>query len=160
MTVLFAYQTALNDTGIAGAVTNSFRIAETYAKAYTKMRHAYATAPKTHMKMCIIDRKCPQIFVSDEPIDCSMGSQYERNDFKIPRVEKVNDWMQMDESWIRAHLPEDLRDENINVFSGLYLDGLKVMSYGERGNPDEVRYEAKSEEDLRWWQFNHVFFSK
>ena len=89
-----------------------------------------------------------------------MGSQYERNDFKIPRVEKVNDWMQMDESWIRAHLPEDLRDENINVFSGLYLDGLKVMSYGERGNPDEVHYEAKNEEDLRWWQFNHVFFSK
>ena len=61
----------------------------------------------------------------------------------------MNDRVQLDEKWIRAHLPEDVRDEDIDVFSGLYLDGLKVMSYGERGNPDEVHYEAKNEEDLR-----------
>ncbi|MBO4845499.1 MAG: hypothetical protein J5525_04245 [Lachnospiraceae bacterium] len=42
------------------------------------------------------------------------------------------------------------------MFSGLYLDGLKVMSYGERGNPDEVHYEAKNEEDLRWWQLETI----
>ena len=64
--------------------------------------------------------------------------------------------MKLDEKWIREHLPEDIRDEDIEVFSGLYLDGLKVMSYGERGNPDEVHYEAKNEEDLRWWQLETI----
>lgn len=64
--------------------------------------------------------------------------------------------MKLDEKWIRERLPEDCRNEDINVFSGLYLDGLKVMSYGERGNPDEVCYEAKDEEDLKWWQLNFV----
>ena len=68
----------------------------------------------------------------------------------------MNDRVQLDEKWIRAHLPEDVRDEDIDVFSGLYLDGLKVMSYGERGNPDEVHYEAKNEEDLRWWQLETI----
>ena len=67
----------------------SFRIAETYAKAYTKIHHAYAETPKTHVKMCIFDRKYPQVFVSDEPIDSSVGSQCKRNDFnKSPRREK------------------------------------------------------------------------
>jgi hypothetical protein len=64
--------------------------------------------------------------------------------------------MQLDEKWIREHLPKELRDEDINVFSGLYLDGLKVMSYGERGDPDEVCFEAKDEEDLRWWQLERI----
>ena len=64
--------------------------------------------------------------------------------------------MELDEKWIREHLPEDCRNESLNFFSGLYLDGLKVMSYGERGNPDEVHYEAKNEEDLRWWQLEMI----
>ena len=64
--------------------------------------------------------------------------------------------MQLDETWIRAHLPEDVRDEEIDVFSGLYLDGLKVMSYGERGGPDKLLFEAKSEEDLKWWQLETI----
>lgn len=34
--------------------------------------------------------------------------------------------MKLDEKWIRAHLPEDCRDEPINWFSGLYLDGLTM----------------------------------
>ena len=38
--------------------------------------------------------------------------------------------MKLDEEWIRAHLPEDVRNEDIDLFSGLYLDGLKVMSVG------------------------------
>ncbi|RRD94450.1 hypothetical protein EII17_08115 [Clostridiales bacterium COT073_COT-073] len=66
--------------------------------------------------------------------------------------------MKLDEKWIRAHLPEDCRDEPIDVFSGMYLDGLKVMSYGERGNPDEILYEAKDEENLRWWQLDKICY--
>ena len=68
----------------------------------------------------------------------------------------VKHMMQIDEKWIWARLPEDLRDEDIDVYSGLYLDGLKVMSYGECSNPDEVRYEAKDEEGLRWWQLETI----
>ena len=64
--------------------------------------------------------------------------------------------MKLDEKWIRDHLPEDIRDENIDIFSGMYLDGLKVMSLGERGDPDKVRYEAVDEEDLRWWQIDYL----
>ena len=64
--------------------------------------------------------------------------------------------MELDEKWIREHLPEDCRDERIDVFSGFYLDGLKVMSYGERGDPDTIEYEAKDEEDLRWWQLEQI----
>ena len=64
--------------------------------------------------------------------------------------------MELDEKWIRAHLPEDCRDEDIDVFSGFYLDGLKVMSYGERGNPDRIIYEAKDQEDLKWWQLDTI----
>lgn len=64
--------------------------------------------------------------------------------------------MKLDEKWIRAHLPEDVRDEDLDHFSGLYLDGLKVMSYGERGEPDHVHYEATDEEDLRWWQLETI----
>ena len=56
--------------------------------------------------------------------------------------------MELDEKWIRAHLPEDCQEEPIDWFSGLYLDGLKVMSEGERGDPDTVRYEAKDEEAI------------
>ena len=64
--------------------------------------------------------------------------------------------MKLDEKWIRAHLPEDCRDEPIDCFGGLYLDGLKVMSKGERGDPDTIRYEAKDEEDLKWWQLDTI----
>lgn len=64
--------------------------------------------------------------------------------------------MELDEKWIREHLPEDCRNEPIDWFSGLYLDGLKVMSVGERGEPDKVRYEAKDEEDLKWWQLDVI----
>ena len=64
--------------------------------------------------------------------------------------------MELDEKWLREHLPEDIRDEDLDIFSGLYLDGLKVMSYGERGDPDSVCYEAKNEEDLKWWQLDHL----
>lgn len=66
--------------------------------------------------------------------------------------------MKLDEKWIREHLPEDCREESLDVFSGMYLDGLKVMSYGERGNPDEVDYEAKDEEDLRRWQLDRICY--
>lgn len=64
--------------------------------------------------------------------------------------------MKLDEEWIRAHLPEDVRNEDIELFSGLYLDGLKVMSVGERGDPDKLHYEAKDEEDLKWWQLDYL----
>ena len=43
--------------------------------------------------------------------------------------------MQLDEKWIREHLPEDCAADEIDVFSGYYLAGLTVMSEGERGPP-------------------------
>ena len=64
--------------------------------------------------------------------------------------------MKLDEKWIREHLPEDCRDEPINRFSGLYLDGLTVISEGERGEPAKICYEAKDEEDLKWWQLDII----
>ena len=64
--------------------------------------------------------------------------------------------MKLDEKWIRAHLPEDCRDEPIDWFSGFYLDGLTIMSEGERGEPDTIRYEAKDEDDLKWWQLDFI----
>ena len=64
--------------------------------------------------------------------------------------------MELDEKWIRAHLPEDCRDEPLDVFNGFYLDGLTVMSEGERGGADEVVYRAKDEEDLRYWQLEGI----
>ena len=64
--------------------------------------------------------------------------------------------MKIDETWIRAHLPEDCREDELPSFSGLYLKGLKVMSYGERGNPDQVVYLAENKEDLRRWQLDYV----
>ena len=66
--------------------------------------------------------------------------------------------MELDEKWIRAHLPEEIRNEDIQLFSGLYLDGLNVMSEGERGGPDEIIYEAKDEEDLKWWQLDYLCY--
>ena len=38
----------------------------------------------------------------------------------------------------------------------MYLDGLKVMSEGERGDPDRIVYEAKDEKDLKWWQLDTI----
>ena len=64
--------------------------------------------------------------------------------------------MRLDEKWIRAHLPADCAGDSIDVFSRYYLDGLTVMSEGERGEPDSVVYRAKSEEDLRYWQFDII----
>ena len=55
--------------------------------------------------------------------------------------------MIIDEKWIREHLPEDCKNEPIDVFSGYYLDGLTVMSEGERGAEDTAVYKAESEED-------------
>ena len=64
--------------------------------------------------------------------------------------------MKLDEKWIRAHLPLKYRLEPLDHFSGLYLDGLTVMSEGERGGPDTVYYQAEDEEDLRWWQLEVI----
>lgn len=64
--------------------------------------------------------------------------------------------MRLDEKWIRAHLPEDCAAEDIDVFSGYYLDGLLVMSEGERGGPDKVVYQAKSTDDLKYWQLEQI----
>lgn len=63
--------------------------------------------------------------------------------------------MKLDEKWIREHLPEDCRAERIDWFSGFYLDGLTVMSEGERG-PDRICYEARDEDDLKWWQLDVI----
>ena len=64
--------------------------------------------------------------------------------------------MRIDKEWTRAHLPEDCRDEPLDVFGRYYLDGLIVTSEGERGGPDAVVYRAKNEEDLRYWQLEEI----
>ena len=64
--------------------------------------------------------------------------------------------MKLDKEWLYAHLPEDCLGEPLDVFSGYYLDGLTVMSEGERGAPDAVVYRAESEEELRYWQLEVI----
>ena len=64
--------------------------------------------------------------------------------------------MKIDEGWIRARLPRELANEPIDCFRGDYLDGLTVMQEGERGGPDVVVYQAKDEEDLRFWQLEQI----
>ena len=64
--------------------------------------------------------------------------------------------MKLDEKWIRAHLPKEVENEPIDFFSCQYLDGLNVMNEGERGGPDIVVFQAKDEEDLRWWQLDQI----
>ena len=64
--------------------------------------------------------------------------------------------MRLDETWIRSHLPPDCADEPLDVFSGYYLDGLTVMSEGERGGSDTAVYRAKSEEELKYWQLESI----
>ncbi len=64
--------------------------------------------------------------------------------------------MKLDEKWLRDHLPPECREESLDVFSCEYLDGLTVMQEGERGGPDTVVYEARDEEDLRWWQLEQI----
>ena len=59
------------------------------------------------------------------------------------------------EKWIRTHLPKELQSESLSC-SGDYVDGLTVMSRAERGGPDTVVYEAKSQEDLLYWQLEEV----
>ena len=64
--------------------------------------------------------------------------------------------MRLDEKWIRAHLPRELADAPIDCFHEEYLDGLTVMQKGERGGPDVVVFQAKDEEDLKYWQLEQV----
>ena len=64
--------------------------------------------------------------------------------------------MDLDEKWIRDHLPPELKDEPLDYFGEEYLDGLTVMAKGERGGPDVVVYKAKDDEDLRWWQLEVI----
>ncbi len=56
--------------------------------------------------------------------------------------------MKINEKWMREHLPEDCRNDPLDWFPGLFLDGLKVMTPGERGVPEMVQYWAKDEEDF------------
>ena len=64
--------------------------------------------------------------------------------------------MKIYEDWIRAHLPPEVRGEALDVFGGFYLDGLTVLSEGERGGPDTVVFRAENEEELRYWQLEQV----
>ena len=64
--------------------------------------------------------------------------------------------MKLDEKWIRAHLPDELKYESLDCFACEYLDGLTVMAEGERGGQDQVVYRAKDEDDLRWWQLEQI----
>lgn len=64
--------------------------------------------------------------------------------------------MDVDWAWIRAHLPRELADRDISIFDGYYLDGLNVMSEGERSDPDTLEYAPRDAKDLRLWQFDRV----
>ena len=65
-------------------------------------------------------------------------------------------WAQKYEGWLRAHLPEELRSENIDFFGSYYLNGLTVMTEGERGGPDTVVFDAKNEDELRYFMLETV----
>ena len=45
--------------------------------------------------------------------------------------------MDLDEKWIRDHLPPELKNESLDLFAEEYLDGLTVMAKGERGGPGQ-----------------------
>ena len=60
--------------------------------------------------------------------------------------------MKIYEEWIRTRLPKHLANEPIDFFHMYYLDGLTVMTEGERGGPGVVVFEAKNEEEMRYWQ--------
>lgn len=64
--------------------------------------------------------------------------------------------MEIDEEWLRAHLPQEYRDDPIKGFSGMYLNGLTVMHEGERGNSDVVVYHAENKNDLLYWELETV----
>lgn len=64
--------------------------------------------------------------------------------------------MKIDEAWIRARLPEGYGDAPLDFFGGYFLEGLTVMAEGERGGPPVKVFEAKSEEELRYWQLELV----
>lgn len=68
--------------------------------------------------------------------------------------------MKIYEDWIRAHLPPEVRGEALDVFGGFYLDGLTVLSGGERGGADTVVFRAENEEELRYWQLELLSGSK
>ena len=63
--------------------------------------------------------------------------------------------LKVNKKWIREHLPEDITDEDIDDlldFRNYYVDGLKILCNGDR-NIFYEEYEAKDEEDLRFWAF-------
>lgn len=61
-----------------------------------------------------------------------------------------------DKEWIRSHLPEDIADQPVDFFTGMYLEGLTVKHCGERGEPDWTVLTAQNEDDLRYWQLENV----
>ena len=64
--------------------------------------------------------------------------------------------MKIYEEFIRSHLPKELADRPISDFNYYFLDGMNVMTEGERGGDDVLVYKAKSEEDLMLWQYSEV----
>ena len=64
--------------------------------------------------------------------------------------------MKVYEEFIRSHLPKELADRPLDMFDYYFMDGLNVMTEGERGGPDQIIYKAKSEEDLMFWQFGRA----
>ncbi len=67
--------------------------------------------------------------------------------------------MRIDEKWIRERLPLSIRYLPFTCFQNYYLKDLIVMCEGERGGPDQIVYEAKDEEDLKYWQLEQVCYS-
>ena len=61
-----------------------------------------------------------------------------------------------DKEWIRSHLPEDIADQQVDFFTGMYLEGLTVKHFGELGEPDRTVFTAQNEDDLRYWQLENV----
>ena len=55
-----------------------------------------------------------------------------------------------------SHLPEELVNKADYNFDYYFLDGMNVMTEGERGGEDVLVYKAKSEEDLILWQYSRV----
>lgn len=62
--------------------------------------------------------------------------------------------MDIDEVWIRAHLPEEYKDESLGCFND-YFVGVKGIYYEERGRR-ELIYPIKDEAEVRLWTFKYI----
>ena len=69
----------------------------------------------------------------------------------------MDSWL-IDEDWIKQRIPKCVPQKELLWhlnFDSYYLDGLKIVCIGDRGDQSVV-YTAKDYDDVRYWIFEHV----